>query len=485
VLRALLVWGAGFGRLADAWAGGPEWMRPKPTAEEQRAEATATRWREAGLRAVPEMIEAICRHDQHLDRRAREQIVSLGQRAFPLLIGAASTRRCDLGGVIATLVCRTGAGAAELGGMLGDARPATVLAGLDASSQLAQQRAEHECPLGDPVLARLVPRLRPLLRTSSGEVLEQVLWAARWAGRDAAPLVPELIAQLDHGDVPGNIAASALEAIGPEAKDAVVPLRTLLARGGKWRWRAVAALGAIGPAARPALPDFVPALRAALPQVCSTAPRHSEADQIASAVVRAAGSIGGPGAEPLVPDLVTAFQRLRACGLLGPGSDEHWLAALGALGRYAGKAVPVLMAIARDPDERVVVRRAALDALDRIGTSLGDGGTRQRLRKAMERKREIFERPDPERSGAMQMPPPPPRTPRAFALCRQEASLPPVAEPPEERAESDERAVMSNTSFAQCVRDRLCGPDEETYRATMAKCCGRYRAPLPWFCSAR
>ena len=82
----------------------------------------------------------------------------------------------------------------------------------------------------------------------------------------------------------------------------------------------------------------------------------------------------------------------------------------------------------------------------------------------------------------MQILPPPPRTPPEFALCREETGLPPLPEPPEIAAGPTEKDRSLGWGFGQCVRQRLCGPDEKSYRQTMAKCCAPYAASPPWYC---
>jgi hypothetical protein len=470
---------------AMAWAGGPDWMHPKATAQEKRAEATLRTWEKRGMAAVPEMIEAVCARAPLLDHGAREQLVWLGHAVLPALVRAAEKDRCDLGQLFAELVCHTGQGEAELRSMFLSKQPAVITTALLAFSAVAKPEHGQPCENGKPIVKRLLPALSPLLQRQSGDVLHTTLSAAESAGPEAAPLVPELIANLEKEEAAGNIAAKALGAVGEAAAAAVPALRALLRKGGKWRQRATEALGGIGAPARSALPEIGAILKEQQPNLCSTKPRYSEADTIASAISKAVPSIGGAEMEPLVPELVAAFQALRGCDLLR-GTVDDWLKRFGALGKHGTAARPLLLSILENPDESPALRRSALAALDQVGTPIGSWGRVRGLRKALARKEEIFERafivP------AMQILPPPPRptrTPKEFFLCRKEADLPPVAEPPESAAKPDRADKTADGPFASCLHVRLCGPDEDGYRATMVKCCAFYGTSPPWFCALR
>lgn len=470
---------------AMAWAGGPEWMRPKATAEEKRAEATLRTWEKQGMAAVPEMIEAVCVRAPLLGHGAKEQLVGLGHAVLPALVRAAAKDRCDLVQVFAGIVCHTGQGEVELHSMFLSEQPPVITTALLAFSAVAKPEYGESCEIGKPVVKRLTPALSPLLRRQTGDVLHTALSAAESSGPEAAPLVPDLIANLEKGEVAGNAAAMALGAVGEGAAAAVPALRALLRKGGKWRQRATEALGGIGAPARSALPEMGALLKQQRPNLCSHKPRYSEADAIATAIGKAVPAIGGSEMEPLVPDLVAAFQTMRGCNLLG-GTVEDWLKRFAALENHGTAARPLLLSIVEDPDESPALRRGALAALDKVGTPYGAWGRVRGLRKALARKEEIFDRafivP------AMQIippPPPPARTPREFFLCRKEAGLSPVAEPPDSAAKPDRADKTGDGPFANCLHARLCGPDEDDYRATMVKCCGFYGTSPPWFCADR
>ena len=460
-------------------------MHPKPTAEEKLATATLQAWQKRGMAAAPEMIEAICVRAPLLDDGAKEQLVSLGQAVLPVLVHASEREDCDLVQVFAGLVCQAGRGEAELRSMFLSKRPPVVTTALLAFSAVAKPEYGQPCENGKPVVKRLVPALSPLLRSQTGDVLHTALSAAEAAGPEAAPLVPELVSNLEKEEVAGNIAAMALGAVGEGAAAAVPALRALLRKGGKWRQRATEALGGIGAPARPALPEIGAILKQQLPNLCSTKPRYSEADAISTAIGKAVPAIGGSQTEPLVPDLVAAFQAMRGCDLVG-GVLDDWLKRFGSLEKYGTAARPLLLSILENPDESPALRRSALAALDKVGTPFGSWGRVRGLRKALARKEEVFERAF--NGPAMQIilpSPPPPRTPREFFLCREEAGLPPVAEPPESAAKPDRTDKTADGRFASCLHARLCGPNETDYRATMVKCCGFFGPSAPWFCAPR
>jgi hypothetical protein len=398
----------------------------------------------------------------------------------PLREAVASRAHCDLTAAVADVLCRGSDGAAHLAAMLADPRPRVEAAAHDVIWHVLDLSDHYSCGARPALVAAALPGLRALARTRSGQPLKATLWTIQRIGPEAAPLVPEVVASLDKQDV-ADAGAAALQAIGPAAAPAVPKLIALLRSGGLWRSRAVQALGGIGPAAAPALPDFRPVLAAAATGVCRTPSVYSEDDVIVGAVLDAASRIGGAGVEPLVPDLVRAFPRMRACGV---ARVDWWLERLGKLGAPGAAAAEMLLAMAEDPDEPLRVRSEALAALDAVGPRLTWWWRLRRLRKAFRVKSEIFARYDRDHElGDIQQPPPvllipPPKVPPELALCRAEAGLPP---PPPMSDLPD--APPGAEDVATCLRERVCGPDEVVYRATLAACCRRYVTPArPPFC---
>ena len=149
---------------------------------------------------------------------------------------------------------------------------------------------------------------------------------------------------------------------------------------------------------------------------------------------------------------------------------------------------PTLLAVALDPDEALNIRWTALASLDQVGAPPEARGRLASLRAALARKEVLF-RPRDTGSGHQMAAPPraplslgAPPAPRAFDLCRTEAGLPARGAP---ASVVPVDSSVSHAEFSACVEDRLCGPDEATYRLTMSICCRPYGAERPWFCEPR
>jgi HEAT repeat protein/lysophospholipase L1-like esterase len=265
-------------------------------------------------------------------------------------------------------------GLATLGEAAAPAVPA-LIAALDDPQRTV--RAAAEWALGDvgPAAAAAVPRLRRLLDDEDPFLRAGAVFGLGGVSAAAREAVPGIVARLDDPDErvrwrasdalgriglgadsvealarlvrkaqgPGRgLAAEALGRLGADARSAVPDL-TVAAfdQRADVRWRAVWALGRIGPAAKPA----VLALRMSLadPDLCWRA-------------AQALGEIG-PGAADAVPDLVTLLRE--------PSSNVRWRAAeaLGAIG--SPQAAPALASAVDDPAENV--RLAAVVALSSVG----------------------------------------------------------------------------------------------------------------------
>ena len=399
-----------------AFAGG---VAGPPSADDVRADRIAAGWKRQGPAAIPDMVKVVCRDGAKQDSlllRANEQLGELGSLALADLIAAAPDRRCRVTHLIASAVCDGGRdGDARVAAMLRDRRPEVLTAGLKVVSAMAAR----DC---DEHVAAAVPALAPALRTASGEPLRAALAVTEKLGPRAGLTVADLVTLLGKGDdVVTNMAANALGALGPRAAPAVPALRALLPRtAGNVRQNAILALGGIGEPARPALADFLPIVAQAAPTVCADKPRWSEGSAIAFSILKAAAKIGGPGVEPLVPHLVAALQGMRGCDL-ADGYLDVWLGAFGAFGQYGRAAVPLLLAIVRDDDERWQLRQTALENLEHIERPVVRGGDVAAIKQALRRKHEVFERPDTSAEQQLKAPDDLPRaneprpTPGAFA----------------------------------------------------------------------
>jgi HEAT repeat protein len=475
-----------------AWADG-KGEPPAPTAAQRRADPSRAAWREAGLAAIPEVIAALCSRSESLIKVAADELARHGAAAMPQLIRAAPPPRCQVEAVMATIMC---AGAiiedgdkgqrqweeavAALLAMAGSPERATSFRGINVLSAMAFRYSRQNCPAGDVVFARAMPVLAARLRAEpSGQIVPSI---AESVGSIAAPLVPDLIPLLDKGEP--NTTARALGAIGPKAAPAVPALRAILRRRSHARSTVVRALGGIGEPAGPAVADFAPLLKQALPDLCHLQPRVSDDDMLTWEIADAAGRIGGPAIAPLFPELVAAYRLLRGCRMLGHGS---WSRLFAAAGKSGPAVAPTLLAVALDPDEALTIRRTALASLDQVGAPREARGRLASLRAALARKEILFRPgdtgPEPQVRAPPRAPPSPDAPPavRAFDLCRMEAGLR-GRDAPASVAPVD--SGVSHVEFITCVEDRLCGPDEVTYRATMSVCCRPYGAERPWFCEA-
>jgi HEAT repeat protein len=206
--------------------------------------------------------------------------------------------------------------------------------------------------------------------SGSGDDLAWAAWALEQCGPDAAPAVPELVAQLtNRSEFIRRYAFLALESIG---QPAVAPLvKALDSKQPRQRVEAAEALGRIGPEAEAAVPALI-----GLTQTAPPGPR--------AAAARALGRIGSADRKTLDAlqkslrdsdavvrrEAALALQRLgpRAASLAAPLSEAlrdsdrpTRRAAAAALARIGTPAVKPLLALLNDSDD--LIRRQALDCL--------------------------------------------------------------------------------------------------------------------------
>lgn len=175
-------------------------------------------------------------------------------------------------------------------------------------------------------------------------------------GAAAEPAVPTLVGMLEDGRFPYT-AVPALARVGPGAEAAVPALTAMLepTTNRELRIEATRALGAIGPAARVALPRFRTELAA---QDLSEATGRYRAALAGAILV-----VGGPED----PALAAYVERLaRAQSSWNTWARVEAMRALAGLGPVAGPAVPALRrSLRRDPQPKI--RGLAADALGAIG----------------------------------------------------------------------------------------------------------------------
>jgi len=191
-------------------------------------------------------------------------------------------------------------------------------------------------------------------RADSVELLAALVRETACPGRGLAAEQLGRVGGAAHAAVPDLIEATsdarpdvrwravwALGQIGPDAAPAVPALRTALADADV-RWRAAEALGEIGPTAAAAVPDLVPLLE----------------DPSSNVRWRVATALGAIGVRRAAPPLAAA-----ACDL----AENVRLAAVSSLvDLRADRSLvePVLLAALRDPDTRV--RRQAVRGVGRL-----------------------------------------------------------------------------------------------------------------------
>ncbi len=197
-----------------------------------------------------------------------------------------------------------------------------------------------------------VPYLRKELKNPKSR--GWATYALSTLGRDARPAMRELIPSLDDSNLHTRAsAARALGAIGPEAKDAVVPLLRVLKekekeKDGRAASAAAKALGQIGAGTAPVVNGLIAALG------------EGKRSGIPPTAARALGAIGPPAIAALDP-LLAALGNQKSLYLRRAAAE-----AIGGLGPKAGKALPHLKRTLND--ENIEVRCASAFSIWQLTT---------------------------------------------------------------------------------------------------------------------
>jgi HEAT repeat protein len=228
--------------------------------------------------------------------------------------------------------------------------------------------------IGEPSIAPLVE----LLTTNQANP-QVVLGVTHSLGRIGAPAVPAVLPLLDHANVQlRRAAAQVIAQAGAGGKDAVPKLRTLLKKDPDVvvRQHILNALGRMGAAAAPAVPDLIELARSKNPQFRMSSLRALEQIPADAKLVRPVAlealeddniAIRCRGVSllwhiaPKHPDLLPHALEL----LQQPAGRNEMLMLLGQMGPAAARAVPALTKLLSEPD--VNVRRQAAFDLGRIG----------------------------------------------------------------------------------------------------------------------
>jgi len=295
---------------------------------------------------VPALLAALALGDddyqvQSLESLAASALAGVGKAAVPEI-----ARRLASGD---SAQVRTGAKALGLVG-----RETAVAAGTAAVPTLIRMLTGAD----SVTAARALAAIGPAAAAATPDLLKAMLRDVESTRRQVAPLPDGYVKDRDtRRAIERSVATRALGAMGVAA---VVPLLQLLREDDALTRRfAVSALGQVGPAAEPAVPEMVAYLRA------ETDPGRRANLMLTIAAV-------GDGAGAAVPAL--------AGYLGGTGADDvSGRYAAQALARIGAKAVPALIAALRHPD--TLVRQRATSALGSMAPNVA-GAARAALQTA-------------------------------------------------------------------------------------------------------
>ena len=480
---------AGFlaGAPDSANAGGPGFLLPRPDPKVERRDA---RWRAAPAAAMAELLKAICQNGEG-HYLAKELLEVVGKPAIQPLLGAIATHPIcsnDAVDVVARILCLEQAAFAPMATALASPRWSRVEAALRVLQWIGKRPEDHPADEGrvrqvdwirnepEALFDAAVAPLGRLLRNKTGHERERVVATLAGFGKHAAPLVKELTALLDDEDAKLE-AAAALAGIGPAAAQAASSLGRLLANtSAEHSQLGVAyALGQMGAAAAVALPP----LHARVQGSMATCTSLDSFPWFLRAVMRIGPEPGDPvdtWQQSMVAQIRIALASMRRC----PESyGEPKLMEL--LATFPAElATRPLVEIMMDDGRAVRRRILAAKAIEpfRTGLHAEESATRQLLLDHPWQAGGSYplgqgERP-PSRSFMAA------RSFRgAIEHCNTEGGRPATQTAAflSDQEEEDEQ-------FAECLRERLCGPGASRYLRVMKTCCRyAYGASVPDWCS--
>jgi hypothetical protein len=437
--------------------------------EDFKALARLKAWRAQGDHAIPAVLRALCGEEYPLRSVAEVRLLEVGARMVPRLLDlAAAGKPCgeppDAPG--------SGAYVQTLGEVLCHMQDDSVSDGYCASRSVRRDRAAVARAISQVAEAAGAPA--PARRLAALSALAQV--ASRRdedcppRARLLAESLPNLIQGLSSPEpASGCQAAAALERIGPAGAPALPALRRMLADPGSPCPAAILrGLAGLGAEARPALQE----IRARLVGL-EQAPCDSGALEIFEAAGPALARIGGSESGRLVGWLL--IPALRGCQ---PSALPPALQAMRELGT-AGEGLDGLRTLLRDSERWMGERCLVAEALRAVQAPLADPD--RRLQAAISRKCELSRG----RAEPQLLPPPAVRAREgaawALSVCRREAGIP--GEGAELPPPGSEAELAALDRLAGCLGGRVCGPEPETYRASVSSCCESAFGPTaPTWC---
>jgi hypothetical protein len=360
--------------------------------ENERAERAIRRLRRQGVAAAPKVVRALRSDEGLLAQVAEGELVSWGAPAVPALLDAMAKHRPAAGKysedyeterrTLSELLCHAGRPSRTTYYDDQDETPDTprararalpeiksalspLLAALQnkrspgarasADAIIDMAYSQTPCPNRPKVFAMSGDRVAALLDVQPPTEVGDFLILLGALGPAARAAVPTAMRLMDDPRLEEN-AVHLLGEIGPASAPAVAKLRVLLA--GKHGGRAAMSLGQIGASARAALPEIV-ALFQKADQGCNNG---SSPNFLAEPV----GALGATGAAEATMAIQALLASWRAC----PRNDEAIVVALGTVGPRGRAAEPALLAALRDWSRRIELRLAVAKSLHAIGSQL-------------------------------------------------------------------------------------------------------------------